>query len=687
MARLLNMQKKKGGAPGGKPDIRQEPLREGHADAAIPAIPAVPVSAVPETLATTSAPPPTPSVSSTPTSPEVPNLAQVSAPQSIPESAPAPLPVSAPAPDIGARVFDEGTLRALPEEAFLHFVQSAFASIGIASQQDILLASIDRPEIGTILKVAKDRNVLSRLIIRPTASSTDGHVEESGPVSAYGATMASNVGMEAPAQPPSQAPPSPAPQRPSMPPAATVAVGARRPPPPPPRRSVAPPAQDVTRDLPESEIGKFHRELRDSNDSTKERLERAEAFFKQKCDEALAKYGKGALEQALVSAKQKQKAEGATPVFEPLEQFMIELGELKKFVLWLNNRQQDELGFHEAKANGKNGDSDKPAALSKPPPAQVQAPAVSGSPSASAQAAPSVQAAPKPKEPTPETIRPSAPPSAAPQAGRLSRFFSNYTTWTVMGIAGFTGALAYTHQFRDLASGAKNIYQFVSGRQINDIPTAAVVGVYSAVMASVLVLGVLITRWRVRSAAQRARERAQRSDADRAKMKYVSRKLTEIMLKCVGEKEQHSQLRQELRRDETLFAAMYYLRKDAVFDDLLEEAGVSKKLRGTIRSTLISQTEQEIMQRKLNRFAEIVYSPRERVNLFRKLYEEDAAFTLICDELFLRNLSGDLVNSIRAKDVFAFVENSTKENVGEPLLKALQQDYDEIISTRKPVSV
>lgn len=678
MGRLLDKQKGKGKSPEGKPAaMRQEPLGEGRADVSVQAAPAITAPAMPQVAEAPASPPPATASPATISSPQ----AQAT---HVPASSPAPLTVSQPAPSGAPREMDEGVLRALPEDVFLNFAQSTFASKGLASQQDILLASIDQPDIAAILKVAKDRNVISRLIVRPSATSAPQGPEESGPVSAYGATMASNVGMAAP----ESVPQAPAPAESAAPPnpGATVAVGPRRqPPPPPPRRSMPPPpATEVTRDLPESEVAKFHRELRDSGDSTKDRLERAEAFFSKVCNAAFAKHGKAALEQALVTAKKKMQSDaGADPKYSELEQFMVDLSELKKFIEWLKSNLQREIGFHERKANGNNGGSEKPAAPSMPPPAPAQA-SVAAAP-APAQGAP-IQQGQQRAEPTPETMRPSTPPSA-PQAGKLSRFLSSYTTWSILGIAGFSGALAYTHQFRDLAIGAKNIIQFVSNRQISDIPTAWAVGVYSAVMASVVIFGTLITRAMVRSAANSARARAQRSDADKAKMKYISRKLSEIMLKCVREKEQLSQLRQELRSDETFFAAMYCLRNEAVFAEILEEAGVSGKLRGTIRSTLITQTEQEIMQRKLNRFADIVYSPRERANLFRKMYEDDPVFRLVCDELFLKNLSGDRVNAVRVADVFAFVANSKNENVGEPLLKALSQDYDDIISTRNPGTI
>ncbi len=486
-------------------------------------------------------------------------------------------------------------------------------------------------------------------------------------MSAYDATMASDVA------PRSSQPPPPPPTR-------------RTKPPPPPQRTKAsepPPVSEVTRDLPLSEMGKFMQELKDSGDSTKDRYDRAVTFFQAKRDEALRSYGKEALGQAAVSAKQKQQAEsGAVPVLTPQEQFMLELGELNKLIGWLKKRMDDERGVHDAmKANGK----DKPAVPSVPP----AAPAPASAAPAPAQAAPAPAQKQQAETQAPESAapeqHPSSPPSAKPRAGAVARFFSNYTTWSVAGIGAFTGALVYTNQFRDLSIGAKKIFEYVSGRQIADIPNAWAIGVYSGVMASIVIIGTLITRSRARRMAEKARIRSERSDADKAKEAYVIRKLSQITLdpKNAKSEDQISQIRHELKSDEAFFAAMYYLRKDSVFKDILEDARVSEKVRGMIRSVLLPRTELEIMQRKLKRFADIVYSPRERANLFRKMYDDDAAFRLISDELFFRNMSGDLVNGIRARDVFSYVENNNQENVGEPLLKALQQDYDDIISTKK----
>jgi hypothetical protein len=427
-------------------------------------------------------------------------------------------------------------------------------------------------------------------------------------------------------------------------------------------------------------MGAFIQEVLDSGDSTKNRYDRASAFFLSKRDEALKTYGKEALGQAALTAKQKQAQQqlmnsGAVLDLTPQEQFMLELGELNKLILWLKNRMDAERPAQDAIANGKNG-GEKPASPSVPPqapaPASV-AQAIEQKPQAPAQAV--EQASP--------SQRPSAPPSAKPKAGTVSRFFSNYTTWSVIGIGAFSGALAYTNQFRDMGVGAKKIFEYVSGRQVADIPTAWAIGVYSAVMASVVIIGTLITRARARRMAERARIRSERSDADKAKMDFVLKKLSQIMLNHAKAEDQMSQIRQELRSDESFFAAMYFLRKDSVFNDILEEARVSEKLRGMVRSVLLPAIELEIMQRKIKRFADIVYSPRERANLFRKMYEDDVAFRLICDELFLRNISGDFVNNLRARDVFSYVEGGKQENVGEPLQKALQQDYDDIISTKK----
>jgi len=666
MARLLDMQKKKGGAAQGgndKPAARPEPLSEGRAEATVAArpLPAAPA-------ASQSAELPEVSPSMFVDAPETP------VPQAVAPAAASPAPASAPvsAPGGSPHVIDEELLMKLPQEAFLNFSLTRLEALGLASSEDILMAAIENPEVAAIIKAAKARNALPALLQQSPGPQgqepqritiTSG--ERSGPVSAYDATMASDIA------PLSSQPPPPPPTR-------------RAKPPPPPQRakvSEPPPVSEATRDLPLSEMGKFMQELKDSGDSTKDRYDRAVTFFQAKRDEALKAYGKDALGQAAVSAKQKLQAEsGAVPALTPQEQFMLELGELNKLIGWLKKRMDDERGVHDAmKANGK----DKPAVPSVPP----AAPAPASAAPAPAQAAQAPAAKQQAETQAPESAgpskHPSAPPSAKPRAGAVARFFSNYTTWSVAGIGAFTGALVYTNQFRDLAIGAKKIFEYASGRSIADIPNAWTIGVYSGVMASIVIIGTLVTRARARRMAERARIRAERSDADKAKMEFVLRKLSQIMLKNAKAEDQISQIRQELRSDEAFFAAMYFLRKDSVFDDILEEARVSDKLRGMIRSVLLPRTELEIMQRKLKRFADIVYSPRERANLFRKMYEDDAAFRLISDELFLRNISGDIVNGIRAKDVFSYVENNQQENVGEPLQKALQQDFDDIISTKK----
>ncbi|MFH0885177.1 MAG: hypothetical protein V1861_05705 [Candidatus Micrarchaeota archaeon] len=656
MARLLDLQKKKGGAAQGGVDkaaARQEPLSEGRAEATVQAKPIPVAPAAANTPAPVEVPP-----SLAIEAPETP-APQAAVPVSVPPTGAAPSSAPASAPQGAPHVIDEQVLMTLPDEAFVNFSRSRFDSLKLVSPQDILLAAIDHPEIAAIIRAAKQRNALQLLFSseaqKPPSRNTANSGQHPGEVSADGPTMASNVspGMVA-----------------SHPPA-----GTKRPPPLPPRRKVSepPPASEATQNLPLSEMGAFIQELKNSGDLTKDRYDRAVAFFQSKRDEALKTYGKEALNQAALTAKQKQQSESWHPSdLTPQERFMLDLGELNKLIGWLKKRMVAEQPAQDAiNAQGKNG-VDKPASPSVPP----QAPAPASAASASEQKAPASAQAVEPAAPA---QRPGVPPSAKPKAGVVGRFFSNYTTWSVIGIGAFTGALIYTDQFRDLAKGAKNIYEYLSGRQISSIPNAWIIGIYSAVMVSVVIIGTLITRARAQRMAQRARIRSERSDADMAKIEFVLKKLSQIMLNQVKAEDQISQIRQELRSDEAFFAAMYFLRKDSVFDDILEEARVSEKLRGMIRSVLLPRTELEIMQRKLKRFADIVYKPRDRANLFRNMYEDEdhVAFRLISDELL-----GDPLNNLRARDVFSYVENNKGVNVGEPLLKGLQQDYDDIISTK-----
>jgi hypothetical protein len=575
-----------------------------------------------------------------------------------PDSSPPPTPPTvAPAAKPG-HVIDETVLNTLPDEAFINFSRTRFAALKLQNPQDVLLAALEDSAIALIVKVAKERNMLRALLqpdsIVPAPRVTvpsGAHPEE---VSGFDATMASDIGQPAP-----QPPPLPAPR-------------VSRPPPPPPRRKSMPPAPSAeTAGVPLSDIGVFLRNLRQSGDSTKDRLQQAEGFFQQKLREALAENGQAAFKAAEVSAKKKQMQldAGEQVMLTPLERIIIDLADLHKLVAWLRKRLSDENGVHAAiEANGKNGD----AAPSQPPPAQ-QAP--------QAQVAPAAAEPAQARAPTPARI--SRPPPPAHKSGPLRRLFSNYTTWSILGIGAFSGALAYTGQFGELAMGAKKAFEAVSGRHIADIPTAWAIGTYAALMASLVGISLLIKRSMARRMAERARKRAERSDRDRAKIDYIMEKLTRIVLNNTKTEDQKSQIRQELRTDEAFFVAMYSLRKDQIFNEMLEDAKVPEKLRGLIRAVMLPGLELEIMQRKLTRLAGIVYKPDQRARLFRDMYDKDEAFRLICDELFSRNVNGDLVNPGRAEDIFISIENEQGQKIGEPLRKGLLQDYDDIISTRK----
>jgi len=588
--------------------------------------------------------------------------------------APEAAPVSAAPPSAAAPVIDESVLMSLPGEAFVNFSHSRFNQLKLANPQEVLLAALENPDIALILKVAKQRNVLGALLSQAPASPeritvAPGSAHD-GPL-AYEATMASDVRASLGTAPPASAPPA------SQPPPAPAATRVTRPPPPPPRRksSEPPPAPVRTEGVPLSEINAFILEIRESGESTKQRLDRANAFIRAKVKEIVATHGVEQFNRAEASVRQKQQLseKGTAVSYDPLEGKIIDLFELNKLIAWLTKRMKSEGGVHEIlEANGKNGEAGAPAqpiAVPQSAPAPQQA-----------QAAPPAAAQAQAEAGKVAASRPGSQPSA-PKPGAFRRFFTSYTTWSVAGIGAFSGALVYADGFKEMAFGAKKLAEIVSGKQIADIPTAWAVGVYSAVMATLFTVSLLIKRSMERRKAERAFKRAQRSGEDKEKMNYVFKKLSEIVLNYTKTEDQKSQIRQAMRTDEALFINMYELRKDAIFDDILEDARVPQKLRGIISQVMIPGLELELMEKRLRKFADLIYEPK-RLAIFEKTYEEDQVFRIICDEIFKKNLANDYVHPARARAIFSPIENGKRENVGEPLLKALEDDYA-IVSSKK----
>lgn len=594
---------------------------------------------------------------------------------------PAPEPVSVappsqPAPSAPAsaspHLIDESVLMSLPDAALINFSHGRFNQLKLASPQDVLLAAIDNPDIAIIVKVAKARNLLGPLFAPEQAAPERASIAPAsvhdGPL-AFEATMASDVRAGLSEPPPHL----PAPV--SQPPPAPTRVS-KAPPPPPKRKSLQPPPAPVRAEgVPLSEINAFIIEIRESGESTKARFDRAMAFIRTKVKEIVSEHGAAEFNKAEVTTKQKQQQAdaGAAVSFTPLEGKILELFKLNELIAWLSKRMKAEGGVHEIlEANGKNGNGAAPQPPQPAAAAQQVPPASAGPEAQKAAAAPVAAESEKP-------ARASNPPaSSQPKPGALRRFFGSYTTWSVAGIGVFSGALAYADGYKEMAIGAKKLAEIVSGRQIADIPTMWAVGVYSAVMASLFAVSLLVKRSIERRMAERAFKRAQRSDEDREKMGYVFKKLSEIVLNYAKTEDQKSQIRQAMRTDEKLFISMYELRKDAIFDDILEDARVPQKLRGIISQVMIPGLELELMQKRLTRFADLIYEPK-RLAIFGKTYEEDPVFRIICGEVFRRNISDDYVDPSRARALFRAIENSKRENVGEPLLKALQQDYDDTI--------
>ncbi|MCI0503857.1 hypothetical protein L0Y65_04045 [Candidatus Micrarchaeota archaeon] len=598
--------------------------------------------------------------------------APVSAPDSAPLTSQSPITASAHA--------DEAVLLNLPDGAFLDFAHSAFDSLKLGSPQDVLLAAIEHGDIALILKVAKQRSMLGPLLSRgPAASkpSTPAPAASYDGPEAHEATVASDV---CPALEP-YGPPA------SAPPPAPPATKATRPPPPPLARrksSEPPPSPVVSEGVPLSAVNAFILEIKDSGESTPKRLERAKEFLKKQVREIVAAHGLEEFKKAEVSAarKKEQADKGIAVPFTPLEEKIADLFELNKLIAWLARRMKSEGGVHEVLEanNGKNGDAgaqpQKAPASQSAPPAAVQPAAPIAAPAA--KALPSAPAAAEDEKASAGGTPPSAPRK---KSGALRRLFSSYTTWSVAGIGAFSGALAYTGGFRDMAFGARRVAELLSGRQIPDIPVMWAAGAYAAAMATIISVSLLVKRSMERRRAEREYKRAQRSSEDRGKMNYVFKKLSEIVLNYTKTEDQKSQIRQAMRTDEKLFLYMYALRKDAIFDDILEDARVPKMLRGILSQVMIPGLELELMEKRLRRFADLIYDPM-RLPIFEKTYAEDPVFRTICDEIFKRNLDNDYVDPARARALFRAIENSKRENVGEPLLKALEDDYA-IVSSRK----
>jgi hypothetical protein len=131
---------------------------------------------------------------------------------------------------------------------------------------------------------------------------------------------------------------------------------------------------------------------------------------------------------------------------------------------------------------------------------------------------------------------------------------------------------------------------------------------------------------------------------------------------------------------------MYRLRRDPVFDDILNDARVPGRLRGIISQVIIPGVELELMSVRLRNLADLIDSP-SRPASFERILKGDEVFRTLCDDIFRRGAGDEYVDMPRARAVFAGVENSRRENVAEPLLRAVAADYEALRSKRQGVGM
>lgn len=455
---------------------------------------------------------------------------------------------------------------------------------------------------------------------------------------------------------------------------------------------------DFMRDLLEN----VRRDVTKSPEPTKKKcafahkyLDAADAFFNGKINALVERYGQGALSSAQQSARKKldEQEKGGNVVISPLEMLILDLLKLKTLKENLAEQAKELDGlvakedeFASIQKNGSKTPRNAGAPKSSPPRRPPSRP-----PAAPSTSPPVPKQGPPTMPPRKQSIS-AIPPQAIKPKSWFGRMLSEYWLTTSIGIAAFSGAMLYRQAFGDLAEGLSRLVS-MSGRQTAAAPAALVGAAFGAIMLSLVAVSeFVIRRGRIARYAERMRVRAQRSDDDKKRDELIIRKLQEIMLaKFAKTEDLEGKIKETLRNDMEFFHAMYSLRKDKMFEDILIEARVPDNIRGKIMNSMIPEAELEIMRRKLQPLASIVFDARERLNAFADKYAgkkkdsdelKDPVFHEICDELFMVNIGGDEINGVRARAIFGYVENGDGQNVGPQLLDALRQDYS-VIKAKK----
>jgi len=436
------------------------------------------------------------------------------------------------------------------------------------------------------------------------------------------------------------------------------------------------------------------RDVEESSEPTKTKcafahryFDKAGEFLAQKSKALLGQYGQEALHGAEQSAIEKLNlgGRGQDVVLQPLEIIVLDLRKLRDYrnktlaplVAKWDGYDMEEEGVARNLANKSKTPSkvqQNPA-----PPSSAGAAPQSGTAPTTAAPAQSQKQEPKP----PQASQQPGAPNAQQKKGWFRRFLSEYWMPTSIGIAAFSGAMVYRQGFKDMAAGISRLVEWASGRHVNT-PQWLLATIYGGVMLSLVVISeFIIRRIRIRRQTEKLRARNTRRKEDKDKEELIIRKMQAILLEKYAKTEDlEAKIKEALRNDMELFSAMYSMRRDRMFEDILIEARVPEKIRGKIAQSMLPEAELEIMRRKLQQLANMLLDARERLNAFANKYSKDAIFHDICEELFATNFAGDYLNESRANSIFGYVENGEGQNVGPKLHDGLKEDY-RVITAKK----
>ncbi|HSB47602.1 MAG TPA: hypothetical protein VLD37_06320 [Candidatus Bilamarchaeum sp.] len=274
----------------------------------------------------------------------------------------------------------------------------------------------------------------------------------------------------------------------------------------------------------------------------------------------------------------------------------------------------------------------------------------------------------------PVAERQSQVPPGTKEPGRLRRFFTNPMTWTLGGIAGFSSALVYRDSFREIAQALTIIWHDKLHRPEFDFTKTHVILGYAGVMLFTLATTELFRRRAVRKKAQLYTELGNYSIEEREREKRVVAKLTKITLEHDKWEEQVDHLRIALVQDPQFMEDLYEMKRHRLFNDILADARIHPRIVQNL-NLIFERVKKQKLEKRLNKLAEVLFDPKERIGLFSRYLQEDPIVRRAFDELFEQNGSGNYVNMDRQNEAFAAVFDHTDKNVGKELQKALQNDY------------